>query len=301
MSITNSSHIVITESTFNHVQGNQVNINLNAGRAVVKRTKYDQFRQVIRGDMITLKELSSEEIAGWEWSWKYRKVTGKRKARRTICTIEVYPDRQSKFTAVMYEGKDAKWFWKNEFENFSRTRTPLVTQLFGINRSEIPTLIFHDELIPYANVFNKESIWMGIYIKHLMMNIRCNPNNLWINTASGVFFIGPNGPSTPYPHSGAIGSITVPTTVDMLKDDTCLRFFASFGSTFDNIVVECAYISVRSIYLDDLVSVTVEDRQYKDPDHPNWRLVIDYYLRNPVWRDSWWRNHWWCDPLWCKP
>uniref|UniRef100_A0A0W0FSR1 Uncharacterized protein n=1 Tax=Moniliophthora roreri TaxID=221103 RepID=A0A0W0FSR1_MONRR len=104
------------KSTFNHVQGNQVNINLNTGWAVVKRTKYDQF------------------------------------------------------TAVMYKGKDAKWFWKKEFESFSHTRNPLVTQLFGINQLDIPMLIFHDELIPYANFFNKESFWVNIYIKHLMVS-----------------------------------------------------------------------------------------------------------------------------------
>ncbi|KAI3619512.1 hypothetical protein WG66_008026, partial [Moniliophthora roreri] len=203
----------------------------------------------------------------------------------------------------MYKGKDAKWFWKKEFESFSHTRNPLVTQLFGINQLDIPMLIFHDELIPYANFFNKESFWVNIYIKHLMMNIRCNLENLWINTVSGVFFIGPNVPSTPYPHSGIIRFITVPTTIDMLKGDTCLRFFTSFGSTFDNIIVACTYISVRSIYLNNLVSVMVEDCQYKDSDHPNWRLVIDYYLRNPVWRDFWLRIHWhwWCNPWWIQP
>ncbi|ESK87949.1 hypothetical protein Moror_10863 [Moniliophthora roreri MCA 2997] len=214
MSFTNSSHTAFTgENTFNHVQGNQVNINLNASQAVVKRAKYDQFRQVIHGDMIVLKEIHSKEISDWEWEWKYGKVTGKHKARRTTCTVQVYPDRQSKFTVVMYEGEDAECIWEKEFEKFSRSRNPLAAQLFGINRSDIPMLIFHDELIPCAHFFNKESVWMDVYIVHLRTNMRCSQHNLWMNTTSGVLFMGPDGPSAPGLWSDAVESIVVPNTV----------------------------------------------------------------------------------------
>ncbi|KAI3616933.1 hypothetical protein WG66_004164 [Moniliophthora roreri] len=267
MSFTNSSHIVITgENTINHVRGNQVNgtinagiVNFNPGRRVVKRTVNNEFRYVRRGDMITVKELSSEEIKDWEWKRIYGKVTGKHKARRTTCIVEVYPDRQSKFTALMYEGKDAEWLWKKEFKKFSRTRNPLVAQLFGINRSEIPMLIFHDELIPCAHFFNKESIWMHIYIFQLTVNMRCSERNLWMNTAS-------------------VESL-VPTTVDMLKDDTCIKFFANFGSSMDGRVLERAYLSYRSTYLGDVVPATAEDHQPKDSDHPDWSSATHPYPR----------------------
>ncbi|ESK87838.1 hypothetical protein Moror_15331 [Moniliophthora roreri MCA 2997] len=285
MSFTDSSQIRITgENTISHVQGNQVNINLNAGQAVIKRTKYGQFRQVIHGDMIMLREIHSEEISDWEWEWEYGKVTGMHETQRRTCIVQVYPDRQSKFTAVMYEGEDAEWFWEKEFEKFARTRNPLVAQLFGINRSEIPMLIFHDELIPCANFFNRKSIWMDVYIAHLMTNMGCSEDNLWMSTTSGTLFMGPDGPSAPYPRSNAIGSIIVPTTVGMLKDDTCLRFFINFGSCFDNIVLDCAHMSGRSTYLDDLIPATAEDHQSKDFDHPNWSSATHYYLRY-LWRN----------------
>uniref|UniRef100_A0A0W0FYC1 Uncharacterized protein n=1 Tax=Moniliophthora roreri TaxID=221103 RepID=A0A0W0FYC1_MONRR len=286
MSFNNSSQILITgENTINHVQGNQVNgtinadtVNFNTGQEVVNRTVNDEFRYVRRGDMITLKEIHSEEIADWEWERKYGKVTGKHKAWRTTCTVEIYPNRQTKFTAVMYEGEDAECVWEKEFEKFTRTRNSLVAQLFGINRSVIPMLIFHDELIPLAHFFNEESIWMHVYIEHLRINMECSLNHLWMNTTSSVLFSGPDGPPVPVFWSCAVKSIVVPTTIDMLKDDTCLRFFINFGSSLDNIVLRCAYMGYRSPYLNNLVPATAEDHQSKDSDHPNWRSSTHPYL-----------------------
>ncbi|EEB93078.1 hypothetical protein MPER_08315 [Moniliophthora perniciosa FA553] len=70
-------------NTFNHVPGNQVNgtinarvVNLNAGQAVAKRTEYDQFREVIRGDMIKAQELGSAKLSEWDWEWQNRELAG---------------------------------------------------------------------------------------------------------------------------------------------------------------------------------------------------------------------------------
>ncbi|ESK87965.1 hypothetical protein Moror_10879 [Moniliophthora roreri MCA 2997] len=288
MSFTNTSHIVITgENTFNHVQGNQVNGTTNAGtvnfNASQERTKYNQFREVIHGDMIMLKEIHTKEITNREWGHKYGKVTGKHRVRRTMYIVKVYPDRQSKFTAIMYEGEDADCIWEKEFEKFSHT-SPLVAQLFGINRSEIPMLIFHDELIPCAHFFNEKSIWMKIYINYLRRNMGCWTENLWMSTASGVLFSGPDSPSAPGIRSDAVKSIVVPATVDMLKDDTCFRFFINFGSRVDHCVLECTCSSYRLTYLDSLLPATAEDHQSKDSDHPNWSSVTHPYLRS-LWRN----------------
>ncbi|ESK82964.1 hypothetical protein Moror_11805 [Moniliophthora roreri MCA 2997] len=131
MSFVNSSHTVITgENTLNHVQGDQVNstinagiVNLNTGQAVVKRTEYDQFREVIRGDMIKVKELDSRELSDWNWEWQNGKLAGRCKssAQRTIYIIKLV-DRQHKFTAMIYKGKGAQDFWEKDFQRFSRTK-----------------------------------------------------------------------------------------------------------------------------------------------------------------------------------
>ncbi|ESK86046.1 hypothetical protein Moror_9382 [Moniliophthora roreri MCA 2997] len=276
-------------NTFTNVHGHQFNGPVTAGvinyhgQAVAKRTEYDQFREVIRGDMITLKELGSEDLSNWHWNDRNGKKLGRLKAQAKVCTVEVYPDRQSKFTAIVYEGEDARKLWREDFRHFSRNKKPGSFQLFGINQSAIPALIFHHELIPCAHFFNKKSIWMDIYINQLRTNMECSEDNLWMNTAGGVLFSGPDGPEAPGFASDADESIVVPTTVDMLKNDTCVRFFANFGSSVDGSVLVCAWQNLEFTYLDNLFLATAED-QSKDSDHPDWSSAAHPYLRD-LWRN----------------
>ncbi|ESK87083.1 hypothetical protein Moror_11924 [Moniliophthora roreri MCA 2997] len=277
-------------NTFTNAHGHQFNGPVTAGvinyhgQAVTKRTKYNQFREVIQGDMITLKELGSEDLSEWDSNYRNGKKLGRLKAQAKVCTVKVYPDRQSKFTAIVYEGEDAKKLWRKDFRHFSRNKKPGSFQLFGINQSAIPALIFHYELIPCAQFFNEKSIWMDVYIEHLRTNMRCWQNNLWMNTAGGVLFSGPDGPEAPDLASNADESIIVPTTVDMLKDDTCIRFFINFGSSVDGSVLVCAQMNSEFTYLDNLFPATAEDYQSKDSDHPNWSSATHPYLRR-LWRN----------------
>ncbi|ESK90692.1 hypothetical protein Moror_4156 [Moniliophthora roreri MCA 2997] len=131
-------------------------------------------------------------------------------------------------------------------------------------------LIFHNELIPFAPFFNKHSILMDVYIAHLVINMECLGNKLWMNTASGVILSGPSGPSTSGPWSDVVRPIVVPTTVDMLKGDTCIRFFVSFGPSVDHSMLACGPWKARTIYLDDLFLAMAEEHQSKDSDNLNW-------------------------------
>ncbi|ESK87081.1 hypothetical protein Moror_11928 [Moniliophthora roreri MCA 2997] len=279
------------KNTFTHVRGNQVNgnvytstVNFNTGPAAAKRTERDEFHYVKRGDMIATKEIHSKELSEWDWELQNGELVGRYKSStRKICTIEIV-DQQSKYTAMIYEGKDAQKLWEEDFRRFSRNKKPGSFQLFGINQSAIPALIFHHELIPFAQFFNRKSIWMDIYIQHLVTNMRCTWKNIWMNTAGGVLFSGPDGPSTLDLWSDADESIVVPTTVDMLKDDTCIRFFINFGSSVNDSVLECAQLNSESIYLDNLRLKTAEDHQSEDSDHPNWSSATHPYLHG-LWRD----------------
>uniref|UniRef100_A0A0W0GDC5 Uncharacterized protein n=1 Tax=Moniliophthora roreri TaxID=221103 RepID=A0A0W0GDC5_MONRR len=289
MSFVNSSHTIITgENTLNHVQGNQVNstinadtVYFNAGQAVAKRTERDEFQYVIRGHMVKVKELHSEELAKWDWEWQNGELVGRYKssAQRTIYTVQIV-DWQSKFTAMIYEGKDPQDFWKEDFRRFSRTHDP---QLFGINQSVIPALIFHHELIPCAH-FYTGSFWMNVYIQYLANNMRCRDSRLWMNTTSGVLFSGPNGPGIRSRYFDANRSIVVPSTVDMLKDNASIRFFSKFGQSADNSVLDCALFRYKSTFLDDLFPRMAEDHRSKDVDHPDWSSVMPCYLRG-LWRN----------------
>ncbi|ESK85713.1 hypothetical protein Moror_10992 [Moniliophthora roreri MCA 2997] len=276
------------KNSFNQAHGHQVNstikasiVNLNAGQAVMKRTEYDQFREVIRGDMIKVKELGSRELSEWDWEWQNGELVRRYKssAQKTIYTVEIV-DRQSKFTAMIYEGKDAQDFWEKDFRQFSRTHDP---QLFGINQSVIPALIFHHELIPCAH-FYAGSFWMDVYIHHLARNMGCWNFMLWMNTTSGMLFRGPDGPGTRFPYFIANELIVVPSTIDMLKDDASFRFFSNFGSRMDNSVLECASLIHELTFFDDLFPRMAEDHRSKDADHYDWSSAIPCHLRR-LWRN----------------
>ncbi|EEB89795.1 hypothetical protein MPER_12072 [Moniliophthora perniciosa FA553] len=125
---------------------------------------------------------------------------------------------------------------------------------------------------------------MDIYVAHLGTNINCHRNNLWMNTTGDVLFSRPDGPSAPPLVSHAVESIIVPTTVNMLKDDTCIRFFSNFGSSMDVGVLECTWQNARLTYLDDLSQATAGDYQSKDSSHPDWSSARHPYLHH-LWRD----------------
>ncbi|EEB98233.1 hypothetical protein MPER_02298 [Moniliophthora perniciosa FA553] len=81
-----------------------------------------------------------------------------------------------------------------------------------------------------------------MYISYLTMNKECKENEIWLNTSSGVLFRGPAGPDVTLGRRdidcALDPSIFVPPTVDMLKDDTSLRFFSQFQ--VDNNVLDHA-------------------------------------------------------------
>uniref|UniRef100_A0A0W0FXJ4 Uncharacterized protein n=1 Tax=Moniliophthora roreri TaxID=221103 RepID=A0A0W0FXJ4_MONRR len=273
MSFVNSSHTVITgENTLNHVQGNQVNgtinagtVNFNTGRAVMKRTERDEFQYVRRGDMIKVKELGSVDLSEWDWEWQNGELVGRYKssAQKRIYTVEIV-DRQSKFTAMIYEGEDAQDLWEKDFRQFSPIRN-----YSAINQSAIPALIFHHELIPCAH-FYTGSFWMNVYIQYLARNMDCGYSMLWMNTTSGMLFSGPDGPSTQFSSFYANELIVVPPTIGMLKDDTSFRFFSKFGPSVDDNVLVCAVYSYKDIFLADLFPRMAEDHRSKDADRYDW-------------------------------
>uniref|UniRef100_A0A0W0FR36 Uncharacterized protein n=1 Tax=Moniliophthora roreri TaxID=221103 RepID=A0A0W0FR36_MONRR len=265
MSLTSCSCVSIKgKNTFNRVRGNQVNrtinartVNFNTGQTEVKHTKYDQFREVILGDVFLEKELhSSDEDWKWRRGRRGRWYATRRKAQRTIYTVEIV-DRKTKFTAITYEGKDARHVWEEDFEQFSRTKNLGSVQLFGINQSSIPMLIFHDELIPLGH-FYKFSFW------------------------SITPFIPPG--KQQMEEFNTDGSIVVPLKAEMLKDNISFQFFCKIGSSVDNSVLWCAWYSLEHTYLDDLFPGTAEDLQSKNPDDSAWNSAMYMYLHG-LWQD----------------
>ncbi|ESK93226.1 hypothetical protein Moror_14611 [Moniliophthora roreri MCA 2997] len=279
MSFTGCSRVSIKgKNTFNHVEGNQINgtvhgnVIFNAGQEVVRRTKYDQFHEVILGDVILEKELHSSDF---DWKLKHWKVLARHKTQRTIYTVEIV-DRTTKFTAMTYEGEDAKRVWEEDFERFSCTKNLGSFQLFGINQSSIPMLIFHNELIPLQH-FYKSSFWSSVYLTCLVENNGWSHTSVWMDMR-GSLCGGAEGPYAYWIPSDADGSLIVPTKADMLKDNICFQFFCKIRSRVDDSILWCAHYSRGSIFLDDLLLGTADDPRSKNPDDPVWNSTTYSYL-----------------------
>ncbi|KAK7056653.1 hypothetical protein VNI00_002370 [Paramarasmius palmivorus] len=259
-----------------------------------KRTEYDEFTTVKRGDIKVVKDTHSGELNKWEWNWETgQMVVGRSlKCRQTVCTVEIYPNRQDKFTAVFYEGDDAQAVWECGFERYSRIRfvselyemrmkrqsisnafrDASSLQLFGLNRSEVPMLIFHDELIPLGH-FYVNSFWGDVFLGYLEDTLKCGYRwNFWMNT-KGTFCGGPKGPyfeATPIINKE---SILVPPTANMLQDDTSLHLFAKHKSRkLDKCILSCAHR--RWVGEHSYGRSTLEDQFFKNHDQLGWTFRL---------------------------
>ncbi|KAK7022952.1 hypothetical protein VNI00_016842 [Paramarasmius palmivorus] len=295
MSIRSSSKVSIRgRATLNSVRGNQINHTktIIISRAT-KRDEYDEFEYVKRGDIVTVKDIHSEELKEWEWEsrgdghW----VAGRtlRKTKRRICAIELHSDRPSsqtqKFTAFIYEDDDAHSFWEDDFREFSRNRTMDSLQLFGLNSSKIPMLIFHHELIPLEH-FYKSSFWGDIYLAYLSKNKDCSPVCLWMDSA-GTLYGGPVGPMT-FPGRNYMPvheKIHVPSSREMLESDTSFRFLSKLKSkALNEYILEWARWQWEAIHLNDLLPDVAGDLSSEDCHRFEWKTEYPYL--EYVWQDT---------------
>uniref|UniRef100_A0A0W0F2I8 Uncharacterized protein n=1 Tax=Moniliophthora roreri TaxID=221103 RepID=A0A0W0F2I8_MONRR len=157
MEITNTRDVAISgNATLSVVRRDQYNQTINAQvvhigrsqRAMGKQEQkkrdsdpeYKQYREIIRGDIYKVEELV-ENIWDCEWKDDGLHVWS---CRRTVHQARLYGDGKV-FTAFSYHGADALKAWKKDFVKYSRTNDPAILfQLFGINRSKVPALLFYD-------------------------------------------------------------------------------------------------------------------------------------------------------------
>ncbi|KAK1219412.1 hypothetical protein PQX77_017870 [Marasmius sp. AFHP31] len=119
--------------------------------------------------------------------------------------------------SIKYTGRDAKKVFQVDLLRFSRIRSPMLPQLRSFNDSDIPMIVFHDELIPAKQVIEgaKNFIEVACYLKaqgdiahsNLLssadslsldpMSFTANSNQLWIRPKTGQICLGPDGPTHP--------------------------------------------------------------------------------------------------------
>ncbi|ESK83763.1 hypothetical protein Moror_2066 [Moniliophthora roreri MCA 2997] len=244
MDFSNASDFSIDgNATFNVVrrdQYNHLNQTFNAevvhvhsqSRQGSERNELDEFRYIIRGDIHQTRSWMTEREKKSFVRSRRRQDTREDDTQLHISIAKIHGMHQdSLFTVVSYHGTRAHSLWKRDFLEFSRTQNPDALQLFGINRSSIPSLIFYDEMIPIGHVYREGMFWVEIFLDHLIHHSHWSSNTIWLDQSRGRICTGPQGLRVPYQINWAPVQLqtTIPTTLDMLREDVSLRFFNLHG------------------------------------------------------------------------
>ncbi|ESK83373.1 hypothetical protein Moror_15640 [Moniliophthora roreri MCA 2997] len=245
------------------------------GRTIEKRkrkrydidSEYNQYREIIRGDIYKLEQLFSEDRGDWEREDGH---LVKNSYQRTIHRARVYGDDRV-FTAISYRGQDAE-------------------KLFAINRSKIPTLLFYDEWLPFGHLYSKVegTFWEGYYLniytnawarrmglfatcKDRLTCPQINPgttSNLWLNSRTSRVSLGPEGP-----YAGNASTIVLynsedmPSAMEMAKGNTCVRFFSKTGAgNLDPDVLQYAHFRRSIMPIENLLGIGSHN--------PGWKCFL---------------------------
>ncbi|KAG7097659.1 hypothetical protein E1B28_004987 [Marasmius oreades] len=223
--------VSIGQGTFNVVTGNQTNNNniynhYIAERQKKKRRIYDEFPDIQRGLVHRLKDVDHKDGL-FHWNFGSHKYEVEFKVERTISTAKIHGD-SSTFTVVSYKGQDAQKAWEKEFRRFSETTNTTKMQLFGINRSRIPLLIFYGELLPLDHFWDELGDFGLAYARTLSDNMNWGESEIWIDPAQGTLVRGVKGPGcdlTGVP----LTDEPLPSSVELLlNEDVYFRFFSRF-------------------------------------------------------------------------
>ncbi|KAL0057712.1 hypothetical protein AAF712_015637 [Marasmius tenuissimus] len=202
----------------------------------MKRTEYDEFHSVIRGAIYKKEDLGiafypRRSTDATIQSPSDSQLAGRRlKADRWIYTAEVNKELGKDFTVMSYSGPDAQKAFEEDFLIYSKSHS-FTFQLYGHNRSEIPSLIFWKVLLPAATFGSDLGFWGKVYIRALRDQHQCQDHELWLDVEKGVICRGPKGPyHEPSGPSSISKYVSLPDLADLLQEDTSLRFWASLKS-----------------------------------------------------------------------
>ncbi|EEB98270.1 hypothetical protein MPER_02251 [Moniliophthora perniciosa FA553] len=108
------------ESPYQAISGGVIHVHGPAVQAL-EHTISDEFEYVKLGHIIGVEDLGSVDLSEWDWDWKNGVLARQRRksARKTVSSVNIHPDRQSKFTVFTYEGDDANQTWNRDFQQFS--------------------------------------------------------------------------------------------------------------------------------------------------------------------------------------
>ncbi|KAK1219908.1 hypothetical protein PQX77_017350 [Marasmius sp. AFHP31] len=216
----------LTTTMVNNFNGNQINKIVR--RRKRKPTEFDDFRIVKQGDICRYHDVVQFSSNWWCdpncrcESCQWEKVT------KTVCIGKVEGTR-GKFTVMSYSGPGGRKAFEEDFRKYSSIASSRVPQMYAVDIGSIPSILYWNELVPAA-VLKGNLGWMGqVYLYSLTWIWECKEEELWMDSARGVICCGPEGPYLDLPDS-ELEIEDMPSTVDLLQEDVCLRFMASCKS-----------------------------------------------------------------------
>ncbi|KAF9266018.1 hypothetical protein L218DRAFT_130328 [Marasmius fiardii PR-910] len=226
-----ASGIRIRRANFSNVGRDQINYTtthihntiIHGGQGRLARRanalELSEYTEVKRGDIDKI----------WDIYYTKQHKSRTKGVEEDIYIAEITMDHSTghtrKLTVQTFYGPLAKKRWSREYSKFSRDRN---VRLFGYNKSSIPSLIFHGELVPLAHFQDRLGMLGRFYTLFLLGSLHCAQNELWFNPTNGKMCRGPAGPPSPKLYHLDIShfDVTVPPTIDVFEDNMITRYFA---------------------------------------------------------------------------
>ncbi|KAJ8089581.1 hypothetical protein PM082_014837 [Marasmius tenuissimus] len=240
----NAQDFTILGGGFNNVLGNQHNhYHQITRRGRKKRTEFDDYRNLTRGDICKLQTICQVGGGGVkgcqceDCEWRQRVI-------KTICTAKL-SGVEGEFTVVSYSGREGRKAFEEEFRTLSRQLFSEVAQVYAIHDGTIPSMVLWHGLLPLAHFIGSVGRLGHWYLSYLHKQWGCHETELWMDLSRGMVCRGPQGPrSHLFPWHWNLGE--VPPTAELLREDVLVRFLASCKSKDINDAVMDAMYFVRN-------------------------------------------------------
>ncbi|KAK1219625.1 hypothetical protein PQX77_017637 [Marasmius sp. AFHP31] len=210
------------------IHGNQFNQVIQ--QAEKEPTEFDDFRIVKRGDICRDRDVVqfSSNQRWWGDPDCQCEFCKREKVIKTVCIGKVEGTRGT-FTVMSYSGPGGRKAFEQDFREFSGVVSSRVPQMYAVDIGSIPSILYWNELVPAVVLKENVGLLGQAYLYSLRRHWNCTEGELWMDPTRGVICRGPEGP---YPNLLGISFETddMPSTVDLLQEDACLRFMASCKS-----------------------------------------------------------------------
>ncbi|KAG7088021.1 hypothetical protein E1B28_012058 [Marasmius oreades] len=258
----NSAHNNITSGTFNTIYGNQYNTWYPSQHESQRIGSPEEWKVKLSQeyDRIPAGRIKILRTIGESKAWRGERENGDLeeqeqfnglRAKRVIHSACLIGDREDSppFLSVAYTGRDAKKVFKRDLIAFSRIRHGNFVQLRGFNDSDIPMIMFQEEVVPVRHVLERHghspalkcyfSLQAGMALMavqdwHQTPSYPCD--GVWIQPRKGTVTLGPRGP---WPTKlfyvsldSQIGSLNIPALpINLYNIDILLRYLAEYSSS----------------------------------------------------------------------